>query len=401
MLLPRLSVTATTLGLLLLSKSAQVWAAECTEEQKLDTDSYLLALASMDACAPYSVTAYDGHTASIFLPCGSYGLSCAAYVQIVADEVPDCDYVDAYGSTNNKQELLSKLTTCGFCTTAQENEVHEWYQAAASNPACSDSDPDPDTVLIEWYCNTPCQAVMEDLASKVHDCTLMSGSNEKTDLEDSTGSCTSSTLTPRTTYAPTTTTTYPPFSISSSGGSSYTEETPAPEESTPSPWMTTSSGSSWLWGDEGETITEPTYSSTSCSYANVTAMAQAAYAVAVGPECSSVSTTSPYQIYISDSCGTSCATALAGLATELPDCYYDMAFENMKEYLSESVAICTSNRERRRLKAQDASWHTVTFTMDLDGTISFADVDGSNSAARAWSSTVVAFVALAGVLALA
>lgn len=348
-------------------------AATCTADEIATTDSLYIWAASTVDCYIWSVTTTT--SADIFWTCSD--LNCAHVMRQVGDELPDCDYFDGVSVTGNKkQEIATKLSTCGICTSTQEDETSALYKAAAGDPRCSaESSVIDDAVEINWSCGTPCQEVMEDLAGKVPDCMMTIGSNEKSDLTESTGSC-------------------------SSGGLFGSESTPSPstegsstsdpESTTSAPWWgtTTGSGSSWLTGNGDDTITAPTFSTESCSSDNLTAMVTAAYDAVNSMDCSYYATISTSEYYVSAPCYSYCATVLTQLAADLPDCYYDTQSKNLKQDLTSETDECYALRERerrslRRLETESMMSY-VTFDFVVPSTFDFGNnsTSGSNAAVR-------------------
>jgi hypothetical protein len=350
-------------------------AGTCTADEIATTDSLYLWAASTVDCYIWSVTTTT--SADIYWTCSD--LNCAHVMRQVGDELPDCDYFDGVSVTGNKkQEIASKLSTCGICTSAEEDETSALYKAAAGDPRCAaESSVIDDAVEINWTCGTSCQTVMEDLANKVPDCMMTIGSNEKSDLTQSTGSCSSGGLF-GSDFTP---------SPSTEGSS-----TSAPETTTSTPlWgTTTGSGSSWLTGDAGDTITAPTFSTESCSSDNLTAMVTAAYDAVNSVDCLAYATisTSQYSVFMAP-CYSYCATVLTQLAAYLPDCYYDTQSKNLKEDLTAETDECYAlrDRERRSLRSleTESMFSYVTFDFVVPSTFDFGNSSsssGSNAAVR-------------------
>lgn len=357
-----LSLKPSLLALLFLGKISSVAAIPCTDAEKADTDSTLLALASINACTRFATPN------EVFWTCDQ--TECASYVQVAADELPDCEYVDGSSSVNKKQRELENLSACGFCTLAQDDESMALYKAAASDPACPDSYVLQDKVHISWYCDTPCQDVMEDLYTKVPDCTSpYTNENEKDDLTQSITSCHNGGL---------------PDRIASNAGSS--SGTNGSETTTAAPGISVASASS---GSLAE-IVATNYSTEACSAGNVTAMIAAVRDAASSSDCSWYSTESSTSIAFSTFCLYSCATVLTELAGNLSDCFYEYQQENIKKTLTELTNKCSDPSDWRRKLAQrslktESATSFIDFTFYIDPS---ADLSSSSSASSSASLSV-------------
>jgi len=339
--------------LLLTATATEVPADICSNAELNTTDSLFMAASYMPACQ--NLSTWSGDIAETLWTCSDR--DCAYYMTLVADALPDCNYTGEV-VVNKKQQLLESLETCGICSKEQEDDMMKMYEAAAAEDSscawpATIIEEYTDKVNIYWVCGDSCQDFIDDLYTKVYNCTTMSGVNKQAELRGFIDTCNNG---------------------SGVHGSMYTVFNATMVEPTDkndimsSPWWPTGSNSGSAWTDSSSTTQDE-----SCSYDVVLAMIHDVYNVSSTAACTSWSNVSSELIYISAPCASGCGELLGDLVEDLPDCYYDVGFKNMKEDLSAAYDRCTDARDRRFLSAE-VDEVFVTLSLALGSSINLDDI---------------------------